>query len=285
MFSIVRSFGNRHPKLRSAFGPSWQYVTQLLWTLRSKLFGRWPIDFTAGGCTVSMVTEGQIAECVWRGSFEECERDFAAREIKSGMRVLNIGANAGLYTIIASKMVGPDGMVHAFEPSLQNFTLLMKNIELNGCKNVVANNLALWNSQGRLSLNCDPLHPDIDGHFFVRPLSEMPVDSSAAIGIVSCTTLDDYWRDACGGDIKPVDFIVIDVEGAELSVFEGAQQTFEASPSLAMIMECTEHILEVGALLREFGFTYYHWDSDSQRLLPTEIGRGSFVALRGIKRA
>jgi len=252
--------------------------------LRSRLFRQWPVTFAAGRHTASMVTEGQIAECVWRGAFEKCERDFAARAIKSGMRVLNIGANAGLYAIIASKMVGPDGIVHAFEPSLQNFTLLKKNLELNSCENVVANNLALWNSQGRLSLNCDPLHPDFDGHFFVRRLSDTPVDSSAPMEIVSCTTLDDYWRDACGGDIKPVDFIIIDVEGAELAVFEGARQTFEASSDLAMIMECINHISEIGVFLHEFGFAYYHWDSDSSRLLPAEIGQGSFVALRGAKR-
>ena len=147
----------------------------------------------------------------------------------------------------------------------------------------MANNLALSNSPGRLSLNCDPLHPDFDGHFICPALSEVPAAAPAPIEIVSCTTLDDYWRDACNGDIKPVDFIIIDVEGAELSVFEGARQTFEASPDLAMIMECTDHVSEIGAFLREFGFACYHWGLDSSRLLPAEIGQGSFVALRRAK--
>jgi FkbM family methyltransferase len=168
-----------------------------------------------------MVTKGQIADNVGRGAFEKCERDFATREIKAGMCVLNIGANAGLYTIIASKLVGPDGMVHAFEPSLQNCTLLKKNIALNNCRNVVAKNLALWNSQWRLSLNRDPLHPDFDGHFFVRRLPEMPVDSPGPIEIVSCTTLDDYWRDACSGAIRPVDFIISMLKGLNCRFLRG----------------------------------------------------------------
>ena len=116
MFRTVRTFGRRHPRLRAVFRPAWKHATQLLWTLRSGLLGQWPITFATGKHTVSMVTKGQIAEFVWRGAFEESERNLVAREIKSGMRVLNIGANVGLYTIIASKLVGPDGMVHAFEP-------------------------------------------------------------------------------------------------------------------------------------------------------------------------
>lgn len=280
MLSTARSFARRYPILRVAFRPAWRLVTQLLWTFRRRLFGKWPIAFAAGRHTILMRAKGQIAECIWQGAFEECERDFVVNEIKSGMRVLNIGANAGLYTIIASKLVGPDGIVHAFEPSSQNFTLLNENIKLNGCNNVVANNLALSNFQGKISLNFDPLHPKSDGHFYVRRLTENSANSPAPIEIVPCTTLDEYWRDACGGVIKPVEFVIIDVEGAELSVFQGARQTIAASPRLAMIMECTEHIPEIAAFLSEFGFAYFHFDLDSTRLLPTEIGRGSFVALR-----
>ena len=281
MFSTVRSFVKRHPRVRALLVPAWQHVMKLLWILRNSLFGRWPISFAAGGHTVSMVAKGQIAEYIWRSAFEKSEQDFAARTIKPGMRVLNIGANAGLYTIIASKLVGAAGEVHAFEPSSHNFSLLKENIELNQCRNVVANNVAISNFKGRLSLNRDPLHPECDGHFYVRNLSETPVDSSAPMEIVSCTTVDEYWREYCGGDIKPVDFIVIDVEGAELSVFEGARKTFSASPRLAMIMECTEHIPAIDAFLRDFGFAYYHWDLDSSELLPAEIGFGGFVAWRG----
>lgn len=280
MFKIIRSFGMRHPGVRVALSPAWRHVTDFLWALRSGVFGGWPITFAVGSHRVSMVTKGQIVEYVWRGAFEVCERDFAASEMKPGMRVLNIGANAGLYTIIASKMVGPEGKVHAFEPATQNFSLLKKNIELNECQNVVANNVALSNFSGRISLNCDPLHPEFDGHFYVRSLEEPLVNSSAPLEIVPCTTLDEYWRDFCGEDIKPVDFIVIDVEGAELSVFQGARHMIGASRNLVMIMESTENIPEIAEFLGEFGFSYYQLNADSCCLVPAELGRGSFVAMR-----
>jgi FkbM family methyltransferase len=280
----VNSFGRRHPELRALFRPAWQRCTRLSWALRSKVFSQRPIAFDAGKHTFAMVAKGQIAELIWRGGFEMDERNFAAGEIKPGMRVLNIGANTGLYTIIASKMAGPDGMVHAFEPASKTFGLLKQNIELNGCNHVVANNLALSNFQGQLSLNRDPLHPNFDGHFFVSRLAEVSAGSPAPMEIVSCITLDEYWRDVCGGNIKPVDFIVIDVEGAELLVFEGALRTIEASPNLVMLMECTVHIEETQTLLSKFGFSYYQLETDSHRPSPVELGRGSFVAVRGMRR-
>jgi FkbM family methyltransferase len=281
MFSALRSFGKRHPNLRAALSPTWQRVVKLLWISRNALSMR-PVTIQAGNHTVSMVAKGQIAELVWKSEFEKSERDYAVQQIRPGMRVLNIGANAGLYTILASRLVGAEGEIHAFEPSSHNFGLLRENIELNECQNVVANKLALSNFKGQLSLYSDPEHPDRDGHFFVRELTGAQAASSKPMEIIPCTTLDDYWREAGGGKINAVDFIIIDVEGAELSVFEGARQTFASSPNLTMIMECTERVPEIGSLLREFEFDIYHWGSGQSQLLPTEIERGSLVALRRI---
>jgi FkbM family methyltransferase len=285
ILSIIHSFGKRHTRIRAIFNPIWQPVKRLLWILRSILLVGRPIKFRARQHLFSMVAEGQIAKLMWGGGFEEAERDFVVREIRPGMRVLNIGANAGLYTIIASKMVGDKGHVHAFEPSSQNFNWLKKNIALNNCKNVTVNKLALADFQGQLSLNRDHLHPDMDGHFFVQRISESPLASQGTIiEEISCTTLDDYWKQACGGVIEPVDFIIIDVEGAELAVFEGARETFAASPRLVMIMECTKNVFEIRKFLMDFEFQCYHWNLDSCQMIPIEIERGSFIARREISK-
>jgi len=284
MFSMIHSFGKRHPRIRDILNPVWQPAKRFLWLLRGKLLAGRPIKFSAGQHSFFMVDEGQIAKFMWAGGFEETERDFVVKEIRLGMRVLNIGANAGLYSIIASKMVGDKGQVHAFEPSSQNFNWLKKNIELNGCKNVKVNKLALADFQGTLSLNRDHLHPDMDGHFFVQNISESPLVSPDTIEDVSCTTLDDYWFRACGGIIKPVDFIIIDVEGAELSVFEGARKTFAASPNLVMILECTKNVSEIRKFLMDFEFQCYLWSLDSCQMIPVEIERGSFIARREISK-
>jgi len=77
-----------------------------------------------------------------------------------------------------------------------------------------------------------------------------------------------------------VDFIIIDVEGSELSVFEGARKTLAASPNVVMIMECTQNVLEIKKFLNDFEFKCYQWDMDLSQMVSVEIERGSFIARR-----
>lgn len=283
ILSKIHQFGRRHKIIRTVLNPIWQPFKRIIWVIRNVFFPRSLIKCDAAKVRFIMINEGQIAKNMWTGSFESMERDFAANGIKKGMRVLNIGANAGLYTIIASKMVGPSGEVHAFEPSSKTFELLQKNIELNDCRNVIPNKLALSDFSGKLALNRDPSYPNMDGHFFVSQMSEAASLSSGVIEEIPCATLDEYWQDSCGGEIKPVDFIVIDVEGAEFSVFNGAKRTIAASPDLVMIMECTTQLDVIREFLSEFDFKYYLWDMDSSRLIPSKFERGSFIARREIQ--
>lgn len=283
IFSSIHQFGRRHNIIRMMLNPIWQPFKRTIWSIRNVFFAGRPIKCDAAKVRFIMVNEGQIAKNMWTGSFEAMERDFAVNGIGKGMRVLNIGANAGLYTIIASKIVGPTGEVHAFEPSSKTFELLQKNIKINDCGNVISNKFALSDFSGKLALNRDPYHPNMDGHYFVSQIPETSSLSAGVIEEIPCTTLDEYWQDACYGEIKPVDFIVIDVEGAEFSVFSGAKKTIAASPDLVMIMECTTQLDSIKEFLSDFGFKYYLWDVDSSYLIPTNFERGSIIARREIK--
>lgn len=226
-----------------------------------------------------MAPEGQIAEMLWGTLFEADLRDFVSRYVHRGMRVVNIGANSGLYTLMASDLAGNDGAVYAIEPSTENFARLQRNLAMNRCKNVVAQQLALSDFEGSISLRFDPANPHLDGHFYVakgKP-GEAP---EAAIETVACKTLDGYWRDACKGDLLPVDLIVIDVEGAELDVFKGATATFANSPRLAIYFECSQKIDEIDALMRSAGFQFYEWSAEESRLKESRIKRGQLLAMR-----
>lgn len=280
IFALIHQFGKRHKIVRAFLNPLWQPLKCFLWSMRVKLLSGRPIKCKAGKLSFFMVNEGQIAKYMWMGGFEDEERDFAAKGIKSGMRVLNIGANAGLYCIIASKLATMSGEVHAFEPSSQNFELLKRNIEINECKNVILNKVALADFSGKLALNRDESHPDLDGHFFVRHLSDPASSSLNVIEEIPCISLDEYWFNACGGEIKPIDFIVIDVEGAELSIFNGAKKTIAASPNLVMIMECTNNLDEINRFLSDLSFSYYEWDVGADKLIPTKFKKGSLIAQR-----
>src|SRR3989344_3174099 len=70
-------------------------------------------------------------------------------EIKSDDVVIDIGAHAGIFTILAS-YYAKNGKVYAFEPMKENFELLKENIKLNYAKNIESINKAVSNKSGKI---------------------------------------------------------------------------------------------------------------------------------------
>lgn len=66
-----------------------------------------------------------------------------AKVVRPGDVVIDGGANVGFFTVLLSKLVGPDGLVIAVEPSGRNFKKLEANLALNGCSNVITVEKAL----------------------------------------------------------------------------------------------------------------------------------------------
>src|ERR1700687_6021739 len=61
----------------------------------------------------------------------------AEKYIRKGSIVLDIVSNFGQMAVIFSRLVGPEGTVHAFEADPRTFELLQCNLRENGCSNVV----------------------------------------------------------------------------------------------------------------------------------------------------
>jgi len=70
--------------------------------------------------------------------YEKNETKLFKKYIKENMGVIDIGANIGYYSLLAAKLVGKNGKVYAFEPETANYKMLLKNIEINGYKNIVS---------------------------------------------------------------------------------------------------------------------------------------------------
>ena len=226
-----------------------------------------------------MLPEGHIAEMIWKHAFEQDVRNFVEKYLKPGMCVLNIGANAGLYTLMAAKIVGSKGVVHAFEPATLNFDRLKRNVRLNGFTNVIINQMAISDFSGSLAILPDPAHPKLDSHYFVQRI----IDGKPPEGVIelmTCDTLDNYWMKICDGVLTKVDMIILDVEGGELDVFKGAQATFEISPNLIMMAECTSKLDEIETLLRTNDFKFFKWNIASSMLEEISMQRGNIFAFR-----
>jgi len=90
------------------------------------------------------------------GVWEEHETALFKQLVKKGMVVVDLGAYIGYYTLIAAKIVGETGKVFAFEPEPHNYDLLVKNIEVNGYKNVIPVQKAVSNKTGTTYLALNP---------------------------------------------------------------------------------------------------------------------------------
>ena len=146
--------------------------------------------------------------------------------VKKGMVVVDVGANVGYYTLLAAHLVGDEGKVFAFEPDPYNFSLLCKNIEINGYRNVIPVREAIFSKSGKVKLFLDK--NNLGGH----SLSEANVDISGSITI-EATSLDDYFKNIDG----KIDVVKMDVQGLEMDVLEGMTNTINQNDNLQIITE------------------------------------------------
>lgn len=148
------------------------------------------------------------------------------------MTVLNLGANIGYYSVLASKLVGKTGRVFAFEPCFETFSLLRKNIEANGLKNIMPVAKAVSNQCGKQILY---LADDCGEHSLIR-------NDSCKSTEVDVTTVDEFVKN------MPVDIVLMDVEGSELNVLEGMDNTIRNNPNIKIITEyCPLHLQRNGS--------------------------------------
>lgn len=140
--------------------------------------------------------------------------------VRPGELVVDVGACFGIYTIVASRLVGDSGKVVAIEPSRQAFEVLERNILSNGCTNVVTFGCALSDKVGRTVLHH---HPDI---------SRFSLGGTGAGEDVETTTLD---RTLPPTAPTRSCLLKIDVEGAEELVLRGALKTLDRDRPVVML--------------------------------------------------
>ncbi len=153
--------------------------------------------------------------------FEDAEMAFVGRLLRPGMTVLDAGAHHGLYTLLASKRVGREGRVIAFEPSPRERRRLRRHLWVNRCKNVDVQSCALGDEHREADLFLVEGRED-----WCNSLRASQIDARTVTVRVEVERVDDVLEKL--GVIR-VDFIKVDVEGAELSFLQGAYRTLETS--------------------------------------------------------
>lgn len=173
---------------------------------------------------------------------------------------IDIGANAGIYSLLAAKLVGRKGQVYAFEPNRTCIKFIKNSIRLNRLTNISLINNAVSNKKGRKEF---VLYAASD-HNHLKTLNETKlIRKSTVIGRekIEVTTLDSYFADK---NLNKITLIKIDVEGYEKFVLEGAKKTLKQyKPKL--ILEINERVfspngynsLELVELLKSMNYSIF----------------------------
>jgi 16S rRNA C967 or C1407 C5-methylase (RsmB/RsmF family) len=114
-----------------------------------------------GSAAVRVSSSSALARYLYEGSFETTMQDYLIRGLRPGMRVLDIGANIGVYTTQFARAVGESGHVYAFEPAPQTAERLRDNIDLNRLRNVTLVTKALADREGTAEFHLFPEGEDV----------------------------------------------------------------------------------------------------------------------------
>jgi FkbM family methyltransferase len=152
---------------------------------------------------------------------------------KQGDIVVDIGAHIGLYTIISSKRVGTNGKVVAIEADPGNFEMLNRNIKLNRLTNVIPLNYAVYSKETKIKLYLPSGESGFTKYNTIMPNWASTEDKFVE---VNANTLD-YLLQLNQIREEEVNWIKIDVEGAEFEVLKGAQNVLSKSKDIALLME------------------------------------------------
>jgi len=163
-----------------------------------------------------------------RGFFERLGTKLVLDKIKKEEVVIDLGANIGYYTLLFAKIVGNKGKVFAFEPDPDNFKFLKKNVDKNNFMNVQLEQKAVSNTNGTIKLFLN------DGNKGAHRIyhSELAGNEYKEVKV---TTLDSFFK-KMKIDQK-VDFIKMDIEGAEFGALNGMKNLLDNNPSITLFLE------------------------------------------------
>lgn len=193
------------------------------------------IEVTREGLRYSLDMRDNLQRIIYLDLFERAFRQRVLSLVPKGGRIVDVGANIGIWAIPAAHQVGPAGEVTAFEPNPHVLQRFKHNIALNQTRVPLANikilTSALSSAPGEAELVAEDLevYSGLASFHAHEPREKAGVEEFQRIK-VPLTTLDQ--------EVKgPIDLIKIDVEGHEMSVLDGGGRFFREAPPRYVVIE------------------------------------------------
>lgn len=151
----------------------------------------------------------------WLGSYETPTQRACLVHVRPGMVAYDLGANVGFYTLLFSRLVGPGGAVHAFEPAERNLQLLKRHVGMNGATNVRIHPVAVGRTIGAVTF--DPGSGPSMGHVVSH--------AGSTTVTVPAVSPDDF---VYGQGHPAPDVVKMDIEGGEVEALAGMNKVLQA---------------------------------------------------------
>jgi len=183
-------------------------------------------DNILGAFTMDLDLGRQSERWIYMNCYDLVTVSLIQRLLEPGDLYVDAGANLGYFVLIASKRVGPQGKVMAFEPQEKAIRRLQANLQHNQVENVQVVTKGCWNEAGVATL-----HDFTDGHLGEASMAVIGDKIVNGQFEIQTARIDDVVS-------EPPKLIKMDVEGAELGALKGAQQVlFEGDRLPHLIIE------------------------------------------------
>ncbi len=206
---------------------------------------------------------------------------FMQRYLRPGDAFVDVGANIGIYTLLAASLVGEGGRVLAFEPGRIAFERLEENIQINGLVQVETHFAAVSDRPGTIRFL---QQQDLTNRIALPEDEKGPEDR---LNEVPCVTLDT----SLGGTSFAMG--KIDVEGAESLALRGAEQSLRKSNPPVWLIEFKDPFLrrfgssasDLKQFLREAGYELGFYDATKRKLVMSATAIGERENLLAVHRS
>jgi len=207
---------------------------------------------------------------------------FLINQLQPGNTFVDVGAHYGYFSLLAAQLVGPQGLVFAFEAAPATFRILQQNFT--GLINAHCRHNAVADTQGELVFY---EFPNLYSEYNALDINQFKNEEWYATApptavTVAAVPLGAFFQQA---SLLP-QVIKIDVEGAEYNVIKGMQDFLAEHPVL-VVMEYLaahrsndEHVL-AEKLLRSLGYGTFIIDREGQLAAITDIG--SYLVEQGLE--
>jgi FkbM family methyltransferase len=257
----VADLVGRETRLIQALRPAYEQLLE--WTTQGRGL-RWRINGVP--CRIDPRLRDRVAR-----EYEAEVAEFLASHVRPGDLSLNVGANVGAYVLQLAHWSRPDGRIIAFEPNPAAAELLDRHLRFNDLAGrVEVVRFAVGAERGTAVLyaagadgraRLDEPNPELAGH--AKPVS------------VPVTTIDSFCRER---GLRP-DWIIIDIEGFEITALRGGRQTLAASPRPGVVVEMHPSAWQLSGTTRAAAETLLQ----ELRLIPVPLtGQADPLAQHGI---